>query len=1370
VKGRARRRWNQLEGDPELAGPWKHLFRQVQSPRHVLSELLQNADDVEASRVRVSLVNGQFVFEHNGKDFREDDFASLCSFGFSNKRKLHTIGFRGIGFKSTFSLGEAVEVLTPSLAVRFEKRRFTEPVWIDDAPPCEVTRIVARVQDPNREKELRKNLQEWVKSTASLLFFNNVNELTIDDVTLHKQRIGPGPVPSCERIRLVGHTQHDVLLFVSPEEPFPLEVVDEIRQERDVDDLHLPPCRVEVVVDLPGSQRLYVVLPSGVTLKAPFSCNAPFLQDPARSAIKAPSLSPTNRWLLHRVGTLLGDAMLSWLQNHSLKSEDRAKAYCLLPDKPDENDSLESDVMQTICQGFVKAVGNKPILLATTGDLVHSKGCMAPPKRAYAMWTPAQLLKVYGNRATHVLAEGVTDEHRRRLKSWDWLDVLDEQGLIERLAGGRSIPRPAENKNVLALWSLVQQSVRYDYGGEQRRRLAIVPVDGSDVLLPAKDVVRLPRKKEAIPDEAWQFLRGLLRVVDPEWCRFLDELKNTQNREELGALQLLKDIRLDHASDTDVIVDHACRSLFSRQNVSLEDHVCIAHLMAALDAKAPEEFRCVTRDGQQRNVGDGIIAPQDPAVEELLPDDWAAAHVLHDAYFRGYSTCTRQQWEQWARSKESRFRPFAPIRARQQSIGSKGKLADFLKSRHVALPTFFPYNSDHFAIKDHDFDKVLVDFWAGKKDSRIWAKVTECVLPAPAWYWQDYQSATVSQIAKNGSQRDVDTDPIPAAWIVRLRGLACLPDTYGVLHNPAELYLRTPDTEPLLGVEPFVRAELDTETTKPLLQLLGVRDTPAGLDKLLGRIRDLAKAPDFKPLLSEILKWYGALDRALSRCDGAGIKQACQAFGNESLVLTAESQWAKASEVFLRPSDEFPDAPVVHPAANNLGMWVRLGMADRPTADLVLSWLKKLPSGERLEQSAIHRVRAALQRYPDQIWLTCRHWLALDNSWMPVEELRFRLTMHSPTKWSELFPAVKAASANLQMLDTETCDRQPFVTLLDLGTAVEYRLTRRPNASGDPVPPPWLVALSRLLLRAKVSDEAQTQRIREAAARLARSDWLLFDDQDSLQVTPYVNGAPAGQPHACDVLWHERSIFVRNGRLARSFDALVAELARPFANEKVTEAMKACIERAPDFITEYMEEHFTLEAETALPPDGSESTTEVGKDEVEDKVGKGGEKTPVTAEEGQEGVLPESTDTHKEHEVYEEGDGRHRRKREPSLFERFALGSGYSWDDIRQRFVHPDGSWIERCETPFHWRRFDAAGNAVTRYWASQHCLAQGGVEIAAELWELFRRSPLTCSMILVDREGRPWELPGPDLLRMVEDKVITLYPAKYRIRKESNA
>src|SRR5450432_2094824 len=96
IRNRACKRWNQLEQDPELAGPWHQLFKQVQSPRHILSELLQNADDAGATEASVRIEDGAFIFIHNSEDFTEEHFASLCRFGYSNKRALHTIGFRGI--------------------------------------------------------------------------------------------------------------------------------------------------------------------------------------------------------------------------------------------------------------------------------------------------------------------------------------------------------------------------------------------------------------------------------------------------------------------------------------------------------------------------------------------------------------------------------------------------------------------------------------------------------------------------------------------------------------------------------------------------------------------------------------------------------------------------------------------------------------------------------------------------------------------------------------------------------------------------------------------------------------------------------------------------------------------------------------------------------------------------------------------------------------------------------------------------------------------------------------------------------------------------------------------------------------------------
>ena len=80
IQRSASKRWDQLERDPELAGPWHQLFLQVQSPRHVVSELLQNADDAGATKASVAVFDGEFIFSHNGEDFDEQQFASLCRF------------------------------------------------------------------------------------------------------------------------------------------------------------------------------------------------------------------------------------------------------------------------------------------------------------------------------------------------------------------------------------------------------------------------------------------------------------------------------------------------------------------------------------------------------------------------------------------------------------------------------------------------------------------------------------------------------------------------------------------------------------------------------------------------------------------------------------------------------------------------------------------------------------------------------------------------------------------------------------------------------------------------------------------------------------------------------------------------------------------------------------------------------------------------------------------------------------------------------------------------------------------------------------------------------------------------------------------
>ena len=154
VRKNATERWIQLENDPELAGPWHQLFKQVQSPRHVVSELLQNADDAGATEATIDIKDNEFIFSHNGDDFIKEHFVSLCRFGYSNKRALHTIGFRGVGFKSIFSLGDKVHLITPTLSVAFHCKRFTEPIWIEQDKKARILSVESRKELANEFRKL----------------------------------------------------------------------------------------------------------------------------------------------------------------------------------------------------------------------------------------------------------------------------------------------------------------------------------------------------------------------------------------------------------------------------------------------------------------------------------------------------------------------------------------------------------------------------------------------------------------------------------------------------------------------------------------------------------------------------------------------------------------------------------------------------------------------------------------------------------------------------------------------------------------------------------------------------------------------------------------------------------------------------------------------------------------------------------------------------------------------------------------------------------------------------------------------------------------------------------------------------------------
>ncbi len=1402
VRVRAAKRWDQLEQDPELAGPWHQLFKQVQSPRHVLSELLQNADDARATKAFVDIEDGDFIFMHDGEDFTEEHFMSLCRFGYSNKRALHTIGFRGIGFKSTFSIGDTVRLNTPTLSVAFCRERFTEPVWQKrDETPGPYTEIRVAIRDDHRRRELEKNLADWTKSSSSLLFFKSIRCLTICGQEIRWQATASGPVDSSQWMALSSDPIQQFLLIQSATEDFPDEALEEIRQERMVgldEEGSFPPCKIEIVLGLEG--RLFVILPTGVKTKLPFACNAPFIQDPGRLKIKDPEISPTNRWLLERAGTLAAKTMMDWLHHSDFDIKLRCQAYALLPDVDRDDHSIEGSCGRLVEEACENVLQDQAYLITENGTLEKEKGCIAVPEVLLDIWSPDQVQRLFGRGGLPILSRLIESKDRCKLVNWNCFDEVAKESVLDTLKS-KHLPKPASWAQLLLLWAYVADDVIGYHYYRNDKNVRILPVQGKDVLFATNEIVRLGEKKLLQSQEDWQFLSEYLLVLNQNWLRYLAEQRRRAEQEKIEALgrqvesayNVIYALYLSHPGDEIQVIPNVSEKFFSKEKCGMEDCIRLAQLAATLGVSVSENFQFVTRDGYRKPVNRHIVYDIHNDVDVFVPDQWHKEHVLHEDY-RVLLSCTEEDWQQWVLSGRSGLLTFAPLVPTQDRIWGRDKLQKLLQERDYNNQPSYPYVTIEFILDDWDFEENHWNHWKllQAEDGDFWGRLFTRLLDQPKQYWFNAISAKVSQIATTRTKQRITHEPVSPSWIVKFRELPCLQDTRGHYRLPEELLCRTPDTEPFLDIEPFVRAELDVEANRQLLVMLGVRNTPTGPNRLLERLQTLATVEN--PPVYEVEKWCNRLDQILAKCSSDEFQLIKKTFIHQKVILTAECEWVCAPEVFLNADEEdAPGAAVVHPSLRNLSLWHKVGVAARPTGDLSLKWLAGIPSNKKLSKDELRRVRALLPRYPERIWSQCGHWLNLESEWAPVAQLSYKLTMQTLIPWVNLFRPIKQKTADLQKLTVEICERHPFVQLKTLASCIEDRFDNKIVESGTALVKPWIVALGSGLGRVELDDETENQRMRELGHFLSQTK---FQTVTALETTPYIDGVPSGTARRIDVLWKDMTLYVENKSMAKMAIDIAHELGRHFGRNDVTDAIKLCFERDPEFVTEYLEENFKL-----LPPqeDGAETHDPAIQDEQisksSDRTKEGKEKAAVcgnctdsdspphdkdTSEEmtqdviapdGLEGIHPSDGDRFGDDEIPHARRDRIPRPSKPKLIERFAASHGFSKDSSEGRYYHKDGGWLERTTgVSFPWERYSASGELIQCYWVKDHCIEREPLQLEAEVWDLCVKHPEKYTLLLVALDGSPLEYSGKQICDLRDGGRLTLFPASYRIVYDHNA
>ena len=169
---------------------------------HFIYELLQNAEDTEASEVKFSLSEDRLVFEHNGRPFNQDDVGKITGFGVGTKRDdQDKIGRFGVGFKAVFLYTATPRVWSPTFS--FEISDLVMPAELDrDTSIGQCTRFEfpfnsRKIPATDAYADVRRALDEI--SDDTLLFLSHIESV--------QWQVDNGPVVSLLRVR---HSEHHI--------------------------------------------------------------------------------------------------------------------------------------------------------------------------------------------------------------------------------------------------------------------------------------------------------------------------------------------------------------------------------------------------------------------------------------------------------------------------------------------------------------------------------------------------------------------------------------------------------------------------------------------------------------------------------------------------------------------------------------------------------------------------------------------------------------------------------------------------------------------------------------------------------------------------------------------------------------------------------------------------------------------------------------------------------------------------------------------------------------------------------------------------------------------------------------------------------
>lgn len=160
------------------------IINQYSDRTHFIYEILQNAEDAEATHIRFCLDRDQLAVYHNGRPFNEDDVEGVCGIASGTKEDGTRIGHFGIGFKSVYCYTERPRIYSGKYHFTIKNQLFPEEIKAMNNLPDTETCIVIPFNKSDVPvaiafSEIRDALLKKINA-ESILILKNIDDLRID--------------------------------------------------------------------------------------------------------------------------------------------------------------------------------------------------------------------------------------------------------------------------------------------------------------------------------------------------------------------------------------------------------------------------------------------------------------------------------------------------------------------------------------------------------------------------------------------------------------------------------------------------------------------------------------------------------------------------------------------------------------------------------------------------------------------------------------------------------------------------------------------------------------------------------------------------------------------------------------------------------------------------------------------------------------------------------------------------------------------------------------------------------------------------------------------------------------------------------------